>query len=328
MQTLAPAIDLGKFREEGYCVVRGLLDLEEDLRPIEEEYEALLDSVADELHAAGKLSSTFRGLPFGQRLTKIVCEGQEIFQHLDIGLPPHATADTPIHVGPAIFNLLRSPRLLDAVECFIGPEIFSNPVQHARIKPPERLVPPALRNSMVVAVGWHQDMGVVDLEADDTNMLSVWVAITDATPENGCLQVIPGSHKRELQVHCSKNIIEGLPNLATLAIPDKLLGPGARPVPMRAGDVLFFQKKMIHSSLPNNSDGIRWSFDLRYNPIGQPTGRPWLPGFVARSRSHPETEFADPKHWAQLWHEARARLASSQDNRPSGRWNSTHPLCA
>ena len=36
-------------------------------------------------------------------------------------------------------------------------------------------------------------------------------------------------------------------------------------------------KHTIHGSLPNVSDEIRWSLDLRYNPTGQPTGRPEFP---------------------------------------------------
>ena len=97
---------------------------------------------------------------------------------------------------------------------------------------------------------------------------------------------------------------------------------------MKAGDALFFHKKMMHSSLPNTTDGIRWSFDLRYNVTGQPTGRAWLPGFVARSRSNPDSELRDPVKWAQLWLDARARLASGEGIRPSSRWDNSHPLCA
>jgi len=37
--------------------------------------------------------------------------------------------DTPIHLSEAVFNFLRNPRLLDAVETLIGPEIYSNPIQ-------------------------------------------------------------------------------------------------------------------------------------------------------------------------------------------------------
>jgi len=53
------------------------------------------------------------------------------------------------------------------------------------------------------------------------------------------------------------------------------------------GSALFMHRLTMHSSLRNVSDGVRWSFDLRYQPFGQPTGRDWLPAFVARSREHP-----------------------------------------
>ena len=52
----------------------------------------------------------------------------------------------------------------------------------------------------------------------------------------------------------------------------------------------------MHSSLPNLSENIRWSLDLRYNPIGQPTGRAWFPGFIARSKSKPESEMNGKCH--------------------------------
>ncbi len=54
-------------------------------------------------------------------------------------------------------------------------------------------------------------------------------------------------------------------------------------------------KHTIHGSPPNVSDRIRWSLDLRSNPIGQPIGRPEFPGFVARSRLDPESELRDPE---------------------------------
>ena len=42
----------------------------------------------------------------------------------------------------------------------------------------------------------------------------------------------------------------------------------------------MFHRRMIHGSLPNKSNELRWSMDLRYLPVGQPTGYPQLPGFV------------------------------------------------
>lgn len=324
--------DLDQFEEQGYVVAEGVLDPAEDIQPIVAEYEELLDSLAEEWHAGGMLSSPFRELPFGARLTRVLAEGMPVFPSFDISLPPisaDAEEETPMHLGAAVFSrLLRNPRLLDAVECFIGPEIYCNPVQHVRIKPPERLVPEAMRHSLVASVEWHQDAGVVEAEADETEMLSAWVAITDATTENSCMVMIPGSHKADLALHCITYEKQGFAGTAQLTIPSEYRGPSEpTPVPMRAGDVLFFHRMTMHSSLPNVSNGIRWSFDLRYNPVGQYSGRPWFPGFVARSRAHPETELTDPAEWAQLWRDAQAEL--SADGTPAfARWKEDDPRCA
>ena len=96
---------------------------------------------------------------------------------------------------------------------------------------------------------------------------------------------------------------------------------------MQAGDVLLLDKLTMHASLANLSDEIRWSVDLRYNPIGQPTGRPWFPGFVARSRAAPERELCDAGEWAGLWGEARRRLTIDP---PANfrRWAEDDPGCA
>ncbi len=326
MSTSSVVVDLKQFDESGYFIARGLLDEEKDLRPVKEEYSALLDFLAETWHQEGKVTSTYRDLPFAERLCKFVSEGQDCLKYFDIILPSNCSADTPIHLGPAVFHLMRNARILDMIETLIGDEIYSTPVQHIRIKTPEKIVPKELLNGLTAAVGWHQDMGVVNPEADDTTMISVWVAVLDATVENGCLQVVPGSHRGDLAVHCNYN--EEKKQYAQINIPDKLVAPNHLPLPMKAGDVLFFHKKLMHSSLPNTSDGIRWSFDLRYNPIGQPTGRAWLPGFVARSKSQPELELRDAAAWADLWLQARVRLSSGEGIKPSSRWDSNHPLCA
>ena len=174
---------------------------------MKKEYSALLDKLAEEWHEQGRISSPYRDLSFGERVSKFTSEGLDCTPYFDIVLPSNATADTPIHLGPAVFHLLRNPRILDVLEKLIGGEIYCNPVQHIRIKPPQRVVPQRLMNGLNVAVGWHQDMGAVNAEADETAMISVWLAVSDATIENGCLQVVPGSRRGDLAVHC--NFAEG-----------------------------------------------------------------------------------------------------------------------
>ena len=168
-------VDVERFRDQGYLVVEDALDLERDLNPVVAEYTQLLDELAAQWYAAGKLTSTYADLPFVQRLAQVLTEtGRAGYSPFDISLPfANVTEETPIHLGPATFALLTSPRLLDAVEQIIGPEILSNPIQHVRIKPPEHLLPEELRNSLVAQTDWHQDQGVALPEVDEAEMLTV-----------------------------------------------------------------------------------------------------------------------------------------------------------
>ena len=88
----------------------------------------------------------------------------------------------------------------------------------------------------------------------------------------------------------------------------------ALPLPMRPGSVLLMTQRTIHSSLDNvTHDQVRISMDLRYQPIGQPTGRPaFAPaGFVARSRAHPDRALSDPAVWADRWFVLRRRAGGA-----------------
>jgi hypothetical protein len=322
MRVLTPA-QLSQFREEGFLVVERVLDPDRDIVPVMAEYGEVLDRIAASLEAEGILRSTYRELPFRERLIRICIDsGRNFPQEFDISLPQTGVkADTPIHVGPAAFRLLNTPRLLDLVEDLIGPEIYSNPVQHIRMKLPRRAVAPSGYSGLVSRIPWHQDNGVILPEADAARILTVWMPLTEATVENGCLQVIPRSHRGDLVAHC--------PTEKGVAIPEKLL-PAAQavPLPMRPGSVLLMTSRTVHSSLDNVTEGeIRISFDLRYQPIGEPTGRPAFPGFVARSTAHPESVLRDPAAWARLWHDARARLAA-QENPTFNRWQAGVGACA
>lgn len=303
------------FEENGYVVVDDVLDPERDLDPALAEYDQVLDRLAAQLHADGSLGSAYPELGFSDRLSRICAETSALYsQHFDFSLPQRGvTHDTPFWTGPAIFALLRHEELLDRIESLIGPEIYSNPVQHVRFIPPEEVVPkdPETGRPRLGATPWHQDNGVVTEDADETQMVTVWFPLLDATTETGCLVVVPGSHRRGLLAHSGGG---------GLHVRDELFDASqGRPLPMRRGSAIFMHRRTLHSSLPNRSTSVRRSFDLRYQPTGQPTGRSAFPGFVARSRSQPETELRDPAAWTGLWEEARRALAEGEPPR-FNRW--------
>jgi hypothetical protein len=312
--------------EFGFVAVGDVIDPEGVIDPVVGEYAGVLDNLASELFEQGKISSKHEDLDFGERVTRIYEESGEVYNgYFDFSLPQNGVkADTPFWAGPAVFRALTAPGLLDAVETVVGPEIYSNPVQHVRIKVPESRAPRDEHGNVKFGVTpWHQDSGVVTAEADNTEMLTVWFPLMDANIENGCLQVVPGSHTGKLLTHCP-----GYRETVGLTIPTHMFAANAAmPVPLRKGGALFMHRRTIHSSLPNVSDRIRWSFDLRYHPIGQPTGRSVFPGFVARSKSRPETELHDPEKWYLMWENTRDSLARSEQPK-FNRWDGQDPTCA
>ena len=312
-----------QFADEGYLVVEDALDPARDIQPVMDEYADVLDGIAAALYTEGAIRATYRGLPFAERLIQVCVEsGRNFPLHFDFCLPPRGVRhDTPMHVGPAIFGLLTNSHLLDLVESVIGPEIYSNPIQHIRMKLPDRAVAQDSYSGLISRIPWHQDNGVLLPEADTATILTVWAPITEATLENGCLQVIPRSHRGDLLAHCRGPMGP--------AIPERLVAAQqARALPLRPGSVLLMTQRTVHCSLDNRTaDEVRISFDLRYQPIGQPTGRPQYPGFVARSRADPQQELRDAHAWAQRWYDARAYLAEREDPTYT-RWTSGAPLCA
>lgn len=324
------------FNEFGFVQVDDIFDPAQVLDPIVEEYEGVLDRLAGELFQSGEIQSRYEDLPFGERVTQIYSEtGRVHSQFFDFSLPfSGVKEDTPFWTGPAVFNAFIHEPLLDAIESLIGPEIYSNPVQHVRIKPPEHRLPKnELGNPIIGATAWHQDHGVVIEEADETEMLTVWFPLQDTPVEKGPLKVVPGSHRGDLLTHCIDYQGNGKAFAGARQIPEHLFdSEGAVPLPVNRGGAVLMHKRTVHSSLPNVSDDIRWSFDLRYNPTGEPTGRPLFPGFVARSRSNPETELRDAGEWTRMWTDTRSKMAGinqeGQADFKFGRWDSDHLDCA
>lgn len=326
---------VASFAENGYLVVSEVLDAT-DLAPVKAEYESVLAAAVDELSAAGELTDRFADLDFADRYVAALREYPGLYRYLNISLPlsndPVAPEECRMHAGPAVFALLRHDKILDVVESLIGGEIRSNPVQHIRLKPPQSAVPAAVAGySNIGVTTWHQDHGAVMDEAEETTMVTVWVAVTDAAVENGCLVVSPGSHSAgELTLHCPGiDVAVAAENYIPAAVRE---GKPVVALPTTAGSLVLLNKYVEHAALENRSDRLRWSFDLRYQPMDQPTGRPAFPSFVARSRRDPASEMTDWREYALQWEEARQKMIGGGFGFPiyeQDRWlaNAGHPAC-
>lgn len=318
---------LQQFDAEGFLCIEGVLS-EQDMAPIRSEYDLLLNSLAERY---GLADESWRQLGFDARYARLVQHHPDAYQYLDISLPlsHDLAADAGIHAGPAVFSLLSHPAILDIAETFVGPEVYSNPVQHVRIKPPEKLLGDEARgNSNMARTNWHQDAAVVLESADQTPILTVWVAMTDATIERGCMEALRGSHRlADLAMHCP-----GKTGLGEIGIPEELTSDYERvPLEVKAGGIVLLHQKTWHGAGPNTSEHLRWSFDLRYQPSGMSTGRDFFPGFLARSASRPQEVLRDAALWRQSWLRAREEISSGVSNAEfNSRWEAyrNHQLCA
>lgn len=151
-----------EFLATGYLVVEDVLT-STDIDRLVGDYAALLNRLAPAWHAQGKIPSTFESLPFDQRIGAILSQSAEnLFGHFDISLPnADIDSDTPIHLSRPVFDMIKSPRILDVIEQLIGSEIYASPIQHVRIKPPQRAAEQnKSQSSLATTTGWHQDQGV------------------------------------------------------------------------------------------------------------------------------------------------------------------------
>lgn len=129
-------------------------------------------------------------------------------------------------------------------------------------------------------------------DVDNTLLITVWVPLSSADVDNGCLSLIPGSHKCGIRKHVTTN---------SYKIPPEEL-PEGTPVslPVELGGILLFHVLACHVSLPHASDRVRWSIDLRYQDPAQPSGHPYLKGFLVQSEAHPENVLNYPQ-WVSMW---------------------------
>ena len=272
------------FLDDGYLVVREAFP-PSDLDDLIAEFSSSVEDNAARALDAGLITDTCSDAPFETRLARIIESA-----------PDRAAADDQSSIlfdnirgklkSHAMFALMSHTSLLDIVETFIGPEILAHPQFNVRAKLP---------NQDRSVVPWHQDLGYLELDAADTFMVNFWLPLVDANKENGCLEVIPGSH-REYIDH-----VGGLGPAGNFkGIRDEDL-PSDEVVccPVPRGGVLLLQHRTIHRSVPNTSDQVRWSLDLRYSDPSQPTGRD-AAGFIARSERDPDSVTRSLSDWLAL----------------------------
>jgi hypothetical protein len=152
---------------------------------------------------------------------------------------------------PWVDDLMRHPRLLDAVEDLIGPDILCwNSIFW--IKEP----------GSASYVGWHQDFEYWGL--DDDRLVSVWIALSPASEAAGCMSVLPGSHRAPIghrETYAPDNLLS---RGQELDIDPAEHSPVA--MPLESGQVSFHNVRTAHGSGPNTTTDRRIGLSFHYMP--------------------------------------------------------------
>ncbi len=222
--------DIEYFHQYGYLVINDAFS------PTEVE-----EALAGMTHLMDGKCPDFRAIQFEPKLVKQKDEMEQderrkairkIFRFVDYEPRLNAMAT---HAG-----------LLGVLERVIGdtPQLFQDmglvkPPRHGSEKP------------------WHQDCAYFNL-AEGTTVVGVWIALDEATPENGCLHIIPGSHIEGPMIHFKRRDWQ---------ICDTDV-PVARDtmVPLKPGGCLFWHGMTHHGSPVNQSDQGRRALQFHYVP--------------------------------------------------------------
>jgi phytanoyl-CoA hydroxylase len=235
MQTITS--DVTAYREQGYLIVPNALD------------PALIDAARTEATAIcrGQRGAIDGGEPVDG------ADGDVLRRYLCIHFP---------HKISALFrDIARAPSIVDALTGVIGPNVKmmqSMLFIKAEGKPGQ---------------AWHQDEAHIPTR--DRSLTAAWIALDDATVENGCLWVIPGSHRRGV-LYPVRDQPDSRFDCTQEAYRFGYREADAVPVELSAGAALIFNGYLLHRSLPNTGrHGMRRALVNHY--MSAESLLPWLP---------------------------------------------------
>ncbi len=235
------------YERDGYVAVRDIIDVR-DLAPIRDFIKAKVDAYSRELYSEGKLSSRYEDEPFERRYAAIC-------QELDI-LPRNWNFGA---FGLEFYDLYNLPGVLSVLRLLLGPEVSNIGTPALRTKLP---------GSVITSFPWHQDsqyldqgtIGKKEKHTGHLHMVTVWVPLVEATIENGCCWVIPGSHRWGLL-----DGARGADSNVRMEADVEARGTPV-PIPLKPGGALFMSNLCVHTSKVNMTQESRWSIDFRYFP--------------------------------------------------------------
>jgi ectoine hydroxylase-related dioxygenase (phytanoyl-CoA dioxygenase family) len=224
---------LDAFAREGYLRWGPLLGKAE-VDALREEY--------DRVFAEAERAGSYRNLSADQRVDPEKRGSRQMLQIINM-----------CERSLAFRRLLYDERILAVVRAILGPNLmlFHDQALYKRARTGG-------------AVVWHQDNGY--WRCAPANLMSCWIALDDATVDNGAMQVVPGSHLAP-QRH------------GTAVETDQLLEAPTPPpervaaVELPAGGCMFHHCQTLHYTAPNDTDRPRRAFIIHFMPLGTRDGQ-------------------------------------------------------
>lgn len=221
MSAVIGAEEVAHFVDEGFLVVPGLVD------------EPTIDAIRGELRAFALGEYDVANRP---ELPDDASEAERLGAMLAVHFPHW--------ISPVIADAVRHPGIVDVLSGITGAHLAH---WDGGVKCMQSMLfakPPGLPGQ-----AWHQDERFIPTR--DRSLVGAWIALDDADEENGCLWVIPGSHRAgylwPTRPHDDPEEFD--PSDSCHGFDDT----GAIAVPARAGDVVFFNGYLLHRSLRNRS---------------------------------------------------------------------------
>lgn len=241
------AIDLGQFRELGYQVIPGIIPealVREAHSFLAAQVDRMLEVLAPHGGTGGEITTALRSDPSLSQDIKVLMTG-------------HFPLD--VRLDAKLRNIPRNPdvrALLRAIHQTEGLKMHMPPM--ARFIMPgnaEAGVPP------------HQDASYND---HMDNFITMWVPLVPVDARCGGVTVYTGAPRHKIEV--TRKVQNGV-WMEGISTDDFVAHPC---VPMRPGDVLIFDRYLVHGSMPNLSNRIRFSLDYRFFPATSPSSKHYL----------------------------------------------------
>ncbi|MEZ6132358.1 MAG: phytanoyl-CoA dioxygenase family protein [Planctomycetaceae bacterium] len=157
---------------------------------------------------------------------------------------------------PVFSRLVKEDYLLNRLQQLLGPQVVMPLTHHNCIMTKH----PRYSSD----TGWHQDTRFWSFKTPD--LVNTWLALGQETLTNGCLKLLPGSHRMTFEPH---QLDEGLFFREDLE-QNRALLDSAVTAELSAGDVLFFHARCFHSATRNYSDRTKYSAVFTFRSLDNP----------------------------------------------------------